>query len=117
MLSPNPNGFFLPKLNWFVTWSTRRAWVSRGYRLLILDSVAGSTEAKNGLTRAFAECLANVPPGCHLQVPWSVDNDYFQELECYRQATEYYRLHGTCLSEMALYTREERHIRYTRDAR
>jgi hypothetical protein len=117
MLSPNPNGFFLPRLNWFVTSSTRRAWVSRGYRLLVLDSVAGSTAAKNGLTRAFAECLANVPEGCHLQVPWSVDNDYFQELERYRQATEHYRIHGTHVSEVVLYDREERYLRYSRRAK
>jgi hypothetical protein len=111
MLSPNPNGFFLPRLNWFTTWSTRRAWVSRGYRLLILDSVAGSTAAKNGLTRAFAECLAHVPEGHHFQVCFVVDNDYFQELECYHQKTEHYRIHGAHVSEMVLYDREERYYR------
>jgi type IV secretion system protein TrbE len=112
MLIPNPNGFFLRRLIWFVTSSTRRAWVARGYRLSILDSVAGSTLAKNGLTRAFAECLAHVPEGHHLQVCFVVDNGYFQELESYHQQTEHYRIHGTHVSEMVLYDRSERYHRY-----
>jgi type IV secretion system protein TrbE len=106
-----PNGFFFPKLIWYTTPSTKRAYVTRGYRLSVLDSVAGSTAAKNGLTQAFAECLANVPADHHLQVPWEVNGEYFQELGGYRQRTEHYRKHGTHVSEAVLFAREFRYLR------
>jgi hypothetical protein len=109
-LSDNPNGFFLPELNWYTTSSTRRAFVSRGYRLNVLDCVAGGTQATNGLTTAFAQALANVPVDHQFQVDWAADGDYFQELGRYHAETEHYRVHGTHVCDAVLFDRNYRYL-------
>src|SRR5438270_11398444 len=111
MLSDNPNGFFLPRLNWYATANIRRAYVARGYRLHVLDSVAGSTAARNGLTQAFAESLANVPADHHFQVAWAPDGGYDEDLDRFHGETNRYRAHGTHVSKAVLFARDERYWR------
>ena len=82
-----PNGFFINNLIWFGDGVSRKTAISRGFTVEPGEINAFSVRQLNALHEKLRIMLGMLGQEYHLQVQWSIDSDYRQELEQYHQET------------------------------
>ncbi|MBV8814624.1 MAG: hypothetical protein JO271_09045 [Verrucomicrobia bacterium] len=107
-----PNGFFLNNLIWFGDGASRKTAISRGFIIEPGEISAFSVRELNGLHEKLRIMLGTLGQEYHLQVQWSIDSDYRQELERYHQETLELRRQDPIYGRFGVFVRAERYERY-----
>ncbi|MBV9488349.1 MAG: hypothetical protein JO069_01320, partial [Verrucomicrobia bacterium] len=107
-----PNGFFLNDLLWFGDGASRRTAVARGFSVEPGEINAFSVRQLNDLHERLRTLLGILGNEHTLQVQWSIDSDYRQELEDYHRETLELRRQDPIHGQFGVLVRAERYERY-----
>ena len=107
-----PNGFFINNLIWFGDGVSRKTAISRGFTVEPGEINAFSVRQLNALHEKLRIMLGMLGQEYHLQVQWSIDSDYRQELEQYHQETLELRRREPVYGRFGVFVRAERYERY-----
>lgn len=101
-----PDGYFWNGVIWYDTGRDDEALVAKGFELQIPDLAGASNAALNEAHTRLATLLYSLPAGYHMQVQWTVDSNYADELNRYREDT------GKSDNRWTQYIRNERFFRH-----
>jgi type IV secretion system protein TrbE len=107
-----PNGFFLNNLIWFGDGASHKTAISRGFVIEPGEISAFSVRELNSLHEKLRIMLGTLGQEYHLQIQWSIDSDYRQELERYHQETLELRRQDPIYGRFGVFVRAERYERY-----
>jgi type IV secretion system protein TrbE len=107
-----PNGFFLRDLLWFGDGVARKTPISRGFMVEPGEINAFSVGQLNDLHERLRILLGILGEEYTLQIQWSIDSDYRQELERYRRETLELRRQDPVHGQFGVLVRAERYERY-----
>jgi type IV secretion system protein TrbE len=107
-----PNGFFLRDLLWFGDGVAKKTAISRGFMVEPGEINACSVGQLNELHERLRILLGILGEEYTLQVQWSIDSDYSQELERYRRETLELRRRDPVHGQFGVLVRAERYERY-----
>ena len=107
-----PNGFFLRDLLWFGDGGARQTTISRAFMIEPGEINAYSIGQLNDLHERLRILLGILGEEYTLQIQWSIDSDYRQELERYRRETLELRRRDPVHGQFGVLVRAERYERY-----
>ena len=107
-----PNGFFLNDLIWFGDGSSKKTAISRGFMVEPGEISAFSVTQLNDLHERLRILLGILGEEFALQIQWTIDNDYRQELEQYHRETLNLRRQDPLHGQFGVLIRAERYERY-----
>jgi type IV secretion system protein TrbE len=107
-----PNGFFLNDLLWFGDGGSKKTAISRGFMVEPGEISAFSVTQLNNLHERLRILLGILGEEYALQVQWSIDSDYRQELETYHRETLNLRRQDPVHGQFGVLIRAERYERY-----
>jgi hypothetical protein len=107
-----PNGFFLNDLLWFGDGASKKTAISRGFMAEPGEISAFSVTQLNDLHERLRILLGILGEEFALQVQWSIDSDYRQELEAYHRETSNLRRQDPVHGQFGVLIRAERYERY-----
>jgi hypothetical protein len=107
-----PNGFFLNDLLWFGDGASKKTAVSRGFMVEPGEMTAFSVSQLNDLHERLRVLLGMLGQEYQLQIQWSIDSDYRQELEEYHRETLELRRRDPVYGQFGVLVRAERYERY-----
>ncbi|MBV9999181.1 MAG: hypothetical protein JO015_08715 [Verrucomicrobia bacterium] len=107
-----PNGFFLNDLLWFGDGASRKTAIARGFSVEPGEINAFSVRQLNDLHERLRILLGILGDEYTLQVQWSIDSDYRQELEDYHRETLELRRRDPVHGQFGVIVRAERYERY-----
>jgi hypothetical protein len=107
-----PNGFFLRDLLWFGDGGARQTTISRGFMIEPGEINAYSIGQLNDLHERLRILLGILGQEYTLQIQWSIDSDYRQELERYHRETLELRRRDPGHGQFGVLVRAERYERF-----
>jgi type IV secretion system protein TrbE len=107
-----PNGFFFNDLLWFGDGATKKTAIARGFMIEPGEMTAFSVRQLNDLHERLRVLLGMLGQEYRLQVQWSIDSDYRQELEDYHKETLELRRRDPVHGQFGVLVRAERYERY-----
>jgi hypothetical protein len=112
--SEMPNGFFLNNLLWFGDGGSAKTAISRGFIVEPGEMMTCSNSELNTLHEKLRMLLGFLGQEYTVQIQWSIDSDYRQELEKYHAETLKLRRVDPYHGKFGVLIRGERYERYKR---
>jgi type IV secretion system protein TrbE len=112
--SEMPNGFFLNNLLWFGDGGSAKTAISRGFIVEPGEMMTCSNSELNTLHEKLRMLLGFLGQEYTVQIQWSIDSDYRQELEKYHAETLKLRRVDPYYGKFGVLIRGERYERYKR---